>query len=243
MNKTIIYSGISILILLFVITLSVINLKPHNHDFAKPLKTTPTETSVAVEKKPEVKLKPIIASTTKIDENGIRDHMKNYNLAKYPRSKTAFVCSAYGCKSMHNFEFDADLITYLRTLFNNVSSPSEERKAIKLAITKIEQVAGPATGTATDEPMMGFSGNGNPSQMDCVDEATNSTSYLIIMHRLGLINYHDINTPNWKGGLFKWTHYAAVITDRDTKVKWAIDSGVGKNGDPPLIIEFDKWYE
>jgi hypothetical protein len=65
---------------------------------------------------------------------------------------------------------------------------------------------------------------------------------MILMYRAGLIKFHSIKAPSWKGGLFKWTHYCAVIMDETTGVNWAVDSGVGQNGIAPLIIEYNRWY-
>lgn len=177
-----------------------------------------------------------------VDENNIRNHISKYNKAQYPSRRTVYVCSGHGCSTIHEFTFDYKFLEELKTLFVGVLTPNEERIALKKAIAVIEKNVGKATGTENDRASLGVFGAGDPSQMDCVDEATNSTSYLIILNKIGVLKFHDIMAPNWKGGLFKWTHYAAVIKDRQTGVLFAIDSGVGNNGEPPLIKPYSKWY-
>jgi hypothetical protein len=69
-------------------------------------------------------------------------------------------------------------------------SPAEERRAIAYAIAWMERRVAPAVGTTTDRPSMDFMGSGDESQQDCVDEATNTTSYLLVLERHGLIQHH-----------------------------------------------------
>lgn len=191
----------------------------------------------------EEKIKPAVVPETTIKKKEIEEVFKKYNNAKMPIGNNVTVCSAYGCKTAHKFTFDIRLIEAVNSFFLNVKTPADERKALALALAFIETVVGSKTGTSTDRPSIDASGNGDPSQLDCVDEALNTTSYLMVMYQNKMIKFHTINYPDWKGGLTKWTHYSATMIDETTKVKWAIDAGVGRNGVQPLIIEFSRWYE
>ena len=48
---------------------------------------------------------------------------------------------------------------------------------------------------------MEFGGSGDPTQEDCVDEATNTTSFLLVLQTHGLIKYHTVGTPFSKEAL------------------------------------------
>ena len=39
---------------------------------------------------------------------------------------------------------------------------------------------------------MQFTASGDPEQLDCVDVATNTTSYLLVMKQNGLIKHHTV---------------------------------------------------
>ena len=93
-------------------------------------------------------------------------------------------------------------------------SPREERRAIANAIGWMERRVAPAVGTATDRPSMDFRGSGDRSQQDCVDEATNTTSYLLVLDRHGLIRHHAVERPFAKDDFGKWTHWAALIREK-----------------------------
>jgi hypothetical protein len=182
---------------------------------------------------------------THIDKDGILSFMEGYRNSRYPYTlnNVAFVCSGYGCQHVNKFKFPDLLVSQLQDLFVSVDGPKTERAALAKAIGLIEKTAGPLTGTSQDRPSIDFGGSGDPSQLDCSDESINATSYMVILYKLGLINYHSIERPNWKGGIFKMTHQAAVITDETTGTQFAVDSGIGRNGAEPLIVPYDEWYE
>ena len=52
-----------------------------------------------------------------------------------------------------------------------------------------------------DRPGMEFGGSGDPTQEDCVDEATNTTSFLLVLQAHGLLKYHTVGIPMTKGNL------------------------------------------
>ncbi len=164
-----------------------------------------------------------------------------------PDGDTVTVCSAHGCKVQHSFIFSrADIWEMENIMRANVrsSSPVEERRGIAKTLAWIETKVGPATGTATDRAGIDFTAGGDPTQQDCVDEATNATAYMMVMQRHGLIRGHEILAPMSKGVLIdgRWPHYFAVIQERSTGQKYAIDTFVGPNGAPPAVVPAEQYY-
>ena len=100
----------------------------------------------------------------------------------------------------------------------------------------------PTVGTATDRPSMDFAGSGDPTQQDCVDEATNTTSYLLVLERHGLLRHHAVERPFAKDSLTHWTHWAAVIRETDNGERFAIDSSAGANGENPTVQAAASFY-
>ena len=167
-----------------------------------------------------------------------------------PRNNTVYVCHAYGCRLQTPFRFtDAD-IAALKTLMqktrNKVDTPHEERRAVAYAIGWMERRTGDVIGTSADRPGMDFSASGDPTQQDCVDEATNTTSYLLILERNGLLKHHTVGTPFSKENLLRgvagWPHWTAVLEENSNGQKWAVDSWIYANGENPAIVEAEKWY-
>jgi hypothetical protein len=164
---------------------------------------------------------------------------------KPPRQDTVTVCHAYGCKAQTRFTFTESDITELRALMARVpreDTPAEERRALAYAIAWMERRVAPAVGTASDRTSIDLRGSGDPTQLDCVDEATNTTSYLLVLDRHGLIKHHAVDRPLAKDSLTRWTHWAAVIKEKESGGRFAIDSGTGPNGENPTMQAAASFY-
>lgn len=162
-----------------------------------------------------------------------------------PKGDTVMVCHAYGCKEQTKFTFTPADIAEISALMARVrrdNSSFEERRAIAYAIAWMERRVAPAAGTATDRPGMDFAGSGVSSQQDCVDEATNTTSYLLVLDRHGLIRHHKIDRPFAKDSINRWTHWAALIEEKGTGARFAIDASSGPNGDNPTVQAAASFY-
>jgi hypothetical protein len=166
-----------------------------------------------------------------------------------PRNNTVYVCHAYGCRMQTPFRFtDADLaqLKALMTKTRKADTPFEERRAVAYAIGWMETRTGDVIGTSADRPGMDFSASGDPTQQDCVDEATNTTSYLLILERNGFLKHHTVGTPFSKENLLRgvagWPHWTAVLKENANGQKWAVDSWIYANGENPAIVEAERWY-
>ena len=159
----------------------------------------------------------LVALGCTYDEDGPPDaHFEKF-ATKPPNRDNVTVCHAYGCKAQTRFTFTESDITELRALMARVprsDTPAEERRALAYAIAWMERRVAPTVGTASDRTSIDLRGSGDPSQLDCVDEATNTTSYLLVLDRHGLIKHHAVDRPLAKDSLTRWTHWAAVITAR-----------------------------
>jgi hypothetical protein len=166
-----------------------------------------------------------------------------------PRNNTVYVCHAYGCRKQTPFRFTDEDIAALKTLMAKTrksDTPAEERRAIAYAIGWMERRTGDVIGTKADRPGMDFAASGDPTQQDCVDEATNTTSYLLILERNGFLRHHVVGTPFSKENLLRgvagWPHWTAVIKEHVGGQKWAVDSWIYANGENPAVVETEKWY-
>ncbi len=125
-------------------------------------------------------------------------------------------------------------------------TPADERAAIKTALAWMGNRADTAVGTAGDRPGDDMMGNGDPGQMDCVDVATNLTSYMLVMERHKMFRHHAVGSMYVKEDIRRgwdgWTHYAGVLIDNKSKQKYAVDGWLLASGKPPEIVEVERWY-
>src|SRR5262245_13757359 len=171
-----------------------------------------------------------------------------------PQKNEVVVCHAYGCKMKTPYRFTSANIAQIRGVMQKVKrndSPAEERRAIAYAIGLMERQVGTAIGIK-DKAGMQWTASGDPTQEDCVDESTNTTSYLSVLQSNGVLRYHTVEGPlgedNMLYGTFigrpvkYWPHYTAIILETKTGQRWAVDSWIGDNGENPSITKVEDWY-
>lgn len=155
------------------------------------------------------------------------------------------VCFAYGCKKSTLVTLNKEQWLVINGLFlPKATSAEKERAQIALAIGQMEQFVGDKTLTKNDLPGTFEALFTNlDDQMDCVDEATNTTLYLQQFRQRGLMTFH-LEKPRINRGFFfnGWPHTAAMIIDTKTKKKFAVDSWFHKNGVPAEIMPTNIWY-
>ena len=190
----------------------------------------------------------MLAGCTHVRNGPVSKHYVDFSV-RPPRNNTVYVCHAYGCRMQTAFRFtDAD-IAALKTLMQKTRKADtafEERRAVAYAIGWMERRTGDVIGTSADRPGMDFAASGDPTQQDCVDEATNTTSYLLILERNGLLKHHTVGTPFSKENLLRgvsgWPHWTAVLAENANGQRWAVDSWIYANGENPAIVEAERWY-
>ena len=175
-------------------------------------------------------------------------HLADWGVQE-PSKQAVSVCSAYGCQKTTRVILtskDVAAIAEVMRKTKKADTPHEERRAVAYAVSWLEIEVGKRIGTSNDRAGMDYNGSGDPAQMDCVDEATNTTSYLMFMYERGLIKKHTISIPISKGriwrGVKNWPHWTAILKENDTGIRYAVDSWPYKNGVNPAVVKLDEWY-
>lgn len=133
--------------------------------------------------------------------------------------------------------------------WNEITSPlqpalftaGDERAAIASVVSNIEIVVGERTGTHADKGgnIKGFWQSG---QMDCIDESTNTTTYLTMLFENGLLQHHSVADRATRFGIFAGApHTTAVIRETASGKLFAVDSWFFDNGELPAIVEIQQW--
>jgi len=153
------------------------------------------------------------------------------------------ICHGYSCDRRTTTSLSAKKWDEIARGFDGVYSAEAERGRIAESIGLLEQHIGKAIGTSGDIAGV-FTGFGGPGQQDCIDEATNTSTYLVLMENNGLLNWHDVGGPasrgffNLGGG---WPHHTATIVERETGTAYAVDSWFHDNGQPAEVVPLRDW--
>ena len=174
----------------------------------------------------------------------ILDHENNPPWIDKPKPKQFSVCFNHSCKETANIGISPADWQRVHALFKQLpKSPKEERKRIGDAVALMEQVVGPITNTSNDKAynFRGMMAGGN--QQDCIDESTNSTTYLTMMEQDGLLRFHKVKSTSTRGWfIMGHPHTTAVIRDNKSGIDYAVDSWFHDNGVKPEIIPLKLWF-
>lgn len=152
------------------------------------------------------------------------------------------ICQGGGCAQSHVLSVSASEWASVTQLFSNTANTAaDERQQIAKAIGTLEKIVGAKNGTATD--LAGtFDNSETPGQLDCNDEAINSTTYLRLLKLNGLIRMHEIEDMRTRNFFFTgWPHSTAVIRDIKTSERYAVDSWFYDSGHAATVVNFKQW--
>jgi 23S rRNA pseudouridine2457 synthase len=157
------------------------------------------------------------------------------------------MCHAHGCKEVEQLSLTNDEWQTIRRHFHPEASSAEaERLQIANAIAEFEQLIGAKTGTSGDKAGL-FPALGSNGQLDCIDESTNTTTYLLILEKQGLLKWHEPMDHVTRGFfIFGWPHSSGAMREKassenDEVSEFAVDSWFEDNGKRPHIIPLSQW--
>ncbi len=160
------------------------------------------------------------------------------------RGDTLYICHGFGCEYRTAVPFSQNDKHRLQAILKRGRlSPESERSAISRAVQWQERRVGPVVGSSNDIGGLDM-GHGNvKGQMDCIDEATNTTSLLMYASSRGWLKYHRVARPASRGYFLdgKYPHVSAVVVDTTTGIAWVVDSWRLSNGKAPDILHMSRW--
>lgn len=160
-----------------------------------------------------------------------------------PTLESFTVCHEYGCAKRTAVRLPPEEWQEIRDVFKEeVADAGIERMRIATAIGRLEVFVGRLTGTSNDKGGT-LNSIALPGQQDCVDEAVNTTTYLVLMEQDGLIKHHKAQSVAWRGTLFGKVlpHVTPVMADTGSGELWAVDSSFFDNGKEPVLLPLKEW--
>jgi len=151
------------------------------------------------------------------------------------------ICHGGTCENISNVSLKEQQWQQIRNIFKDKRSPQHERQQIKIAIAKLEKFVGRQTDTYNDKAE-NRTDDELHHYMDCIDESTNTTLYLMMIQNDALLRWHTYQDRGNRGYFFNgWPHTTAVIKETGTGKRYAVDSWFRDNGLQPYIIPFEEW--
>jgi hypothetical protein len=159
---------------------------------------------------------------------------------------TLSFCHGYGCEIRTLVRLTPkDMETLKAIVAKGKANPAEELKALGKAEQWYEIRAAVFAGTGSDRAKAEPGDAYDPTQLDCIDESTNTTAFLKLIEARGWMVHHTVSRPRERGFLLdgRYPHNTAVVAEKGTGVEWAIDSWIPANGQFPDIKPLAQWLK
>ena len=182
-----------------------------------------------------VLLSGIVAGCTSTSSNYLGEITKT-------EESRLFICHGFDCSYKTRLDLGPKDQERFAALFAKVTTPEAERSAVGKAVQYAEDRAASVIGVR-DLPKSDYTQSRVKGQMDCIDESTNTRSLLLYLEKRGLLKHHAVEA-NRSRGLFvdgRYPHSTAVLRERASGKRWAIDSWYEPAGGAPDIMPFDDW--
>jgi hypothetical protein len=122
-----------------------------------------------------------------------------------------------------------------------------ERAQIARAVALVERYVGPQVGIAekqwTHKYMLVWPNLGDLTQIDCVDAAVNTWTYMTMMERAGLFSFHSVAQLSYAGSFTDPDLRNTAVLQENGGAYYAIDASLVDHGVPPLVMPLTVWLD
>lgn len=162
-----------------------------------------------------------------------------------PRLHAIPVCYDFACKNRSLVSLSLPEWKQIAAWFDPpAKTPQQELQKIKQAVGWMEVLIGRHTPThrdlAASLPPIDNYRDLFPGQMDCIDEATNTTTYMQLFQQHGLMRHFRVVETAYRKAIID-QHWAAQIQEKTSGKLYVVDSWFHPNGYLPVIQAREKW--
>jgi len=155
-------------------------------------------------------------------------------------------CHGFGCLAISRVSLSKDAWQRVVAIFKPPAKDAPaERQRIARAVALMQVLVGDQTGTSahqwTHKDLQILPNKGDLSQLDCIDEAVNTWTYMTLMERAGLFRFHRVARLSHAGTLTD-VRNTAVLQEKGGAY-FAIDPSLVDVGVPPPVMPLTTWLD
>ncbi len=163
-----------------------------------------------------------------------------------PSSRAMTVCYGFVCRRREMLDFTPrDRSALTQIMAAGRSSAAAERAAVQKAVIWFDRRMGPIIGTDKRVAHADIGKLDASHNFDCWDTTRNTTSLLLMLEQWGLLKYHVVGDPRYRGNPFAWQgpHNTAVLVERGKKGEWVVDMWPRGYAQAPDVMTVEKWEQ
>ena len=160
-----------------------------------------------------------------------------------PSAQRMTVCYGFVCRRREILDFTAGDRSVLTQILAGRTSAAAERAAVQKAVIWFDRRMGPVIGTNKRVAKADIRALDDKHNYDCWDTTRNTTSLLLVLQQWGLLKYHVVGDPHYRGNalVLQTPHNTAVLVERATRVEWVVDMWPRGYLQPPDVMTVAKW--
>lgn len=163
-----------------------------------------------------------------------------------PSRSEMTVCYGFVCRRRMTLVFsNADRRTLAQTLSGGRANAAAERAALQKAVIWFDRRVGPIIGTTKRVAKADIRAGSDATNFDCFDTTRDTTSLLLVLQEWGLLKFHTVGNPRYRGNPFalQTPHNTAVVVDKATGTEWVVDLWPKKYAEAPDVMPVERWLK
>jgi hypothetical protein len=161
-----------------------------------------------------------------------------------PTASSMTICYGFVCRRREILDFmPGDKAALTKILATGRASAAAERVAVQKAVVWFDRRVGPVIGTDKRIANADFRYFDDKHNFDCWDTTRNVTSLLLVLQDWGLLKFHVVGDPHYRGNalVLQTPHNTPVLIDRATHVEWVVDMWTRGYAQMPDVTTVEKW--
>ncbi|OOY88560.1 hypothetical protein BOW15_10425 [Solemya velum gill symbiont] len=157
---------------------------------------------------------------------------------------TLRVCFNWSCKRRQAITFTADDMVLVKERMATCSSATlhDRLQQVRIGIWQLELLAQKYQPLLTNDLAINDFEADVQGRMDCVDNISNTSTYLHILRDIGALEGWSVSSPKVRNRFdLTAVHWTAVLIDTESEDAWSIDSWFRPNGHLPMVMPLRSW--
>ena len=154
------------------------------------------------------------------------------------------LCFNWSCSRRENIAFTSDDLALLKRRMRICSGKSihERLQQVRIGIWQMELLAQKYQPLLANDLAINDLDAAALGRMDCIDNSSNTTTYLSILRDVGALEGWSVSRPKVRKRFdVTAVHWTAVIIDEETGTPWSVDSWYRPNAHLPMVMPLQSW--